>query len=85
LPPLFVFSVIILSLLSFLFPLAGLVLGSDLFVYFLILFLVGLQVGIRDQKPYILIGLPLAISVMHISWGSGFLWSILKSSNNNNG
>lgn len=85
LPPLFVFSVIILALLSIAFPLAGLVLGGELFVYLLILFLVGLQVGIRDQKSYLLMGLPLAISVMHISWGSGFLWSILKSSNNKNG
>lgn len=84
LPPLFVLSVIILSLLSFLIPMAGLVLGSELFVYLLILFLVGLQIGIRDQKSYLLIGLPLAISVMHISWGSGFLWSILTARSTKN-
>jgi len=85
LPPTFVFSAIILSLLSFPFPFVSLILICELFIYIFILFLVGLQVGIRNREPYHVIGIPLAISVMHISWGSGFLWSILKSSMSKNG
>jgi len=85
LPPLFVLSVIILAFTSFFVSLAGLVLTGELIVYLLTLILVGLQVGIYERKPYLLPGLTLAISVMHISWGSGFLWSILTSRFDKNG
>jgi hypothetical protein len=41
--------------------------------------------ALRKQSPYLAVGLPLAISVMHISWGSGFLWSMLPLRKNKNG
>jgi hypothetical protein len=85
LPPLFVFSVIVLALMSFFVPLAGVVLMGELFIYFSILLAIGIHLGLRDRKPYLLFGLPMAISVMHISWGSGFLWSILITRINKNG
>jgi hypothetical protein len=37
-------------------------------------------VALRQRKAYLVAGLPLAIAAMHLSWGSGFLWSILFSS-----
>jgi glycosyltransferase involved in cell wall biosynthesis len=85
LPPLFVFSVIVLALMSFFVPLAGVVLMGELFIYFSILLAIGIHLGLRDRKAYLLFGLPMAISVMHISWGSGFLWSILITRDNKNG
>jgi hypothetical protein len=42
--------------------------------------LAGVQAAVRLRKAYLIMGVPLAIAVMHLSWGSGFLWSILFSS-----
>jgi glycosyltransferase involved in cell wall biosynthesis len=85
LPPLFVLSVIVLALISFFVPLAGRLLAGEIFVYFFILFLAGAWSALRRRSPYLAVGLPLAISVMHISWGSGFLWSMLPLRKNKNG
>ncbi|HEX9839525.1 MAG TPA: exopolysaccharide biosynthesis polyprenyl glycosylphosphotransferase [Anaerolineales bacterium] len=78
-PPAFVLSLLGLSLLSFFQPLVGWVLIAELLFYFAALFVAGLQVAWRQRKPSVALGLPLAISAMHIAWGSGFLWSILSS------
>ncbi|HEY3474918.1 MAG TPA: glycosyltransferase family 2 protein [Anaerolineales bacterium] len=80
LPPLFVFSLLILILLSIFTPFAGIVLGAELLLYFFILILAGIHAAVRERKAYLILGLPLAIAVMHISWGSGLLWSMLTSS-----
>ncbi len=80
LPPLFVLSLVGLVLLSVFIPFARILLAAELFLYFSIMILAGLHAAIRHQKAYLILGLPLAIFAMHISWGSGFLWSILTSS-----
>lgn len=85
LPPLFVLSLLGLALLSLVFPLARLALAGEIILYFFIMLLAGLYTAIRQRKPYLVIGLPLAIPAMHITWGSGFLWSILQSSSKKNG
>ncbi|MGZ9224127.1 MAG: exopolysaccharide biosynthesis polyprenyl glycosylphosphotransferase [Anaerolineales bacterium] len=77
LPPLFVASLLGLSILSFFLPLAVWVLAGELILYSVVLILAGFQAALRQRKAYLLLGLPLAISVMHIAWGSGFLWSML--------
>ena len=77
LPPLFVASLLGLSLISFFQPLAGWVLAGELLCYFIVLIVAGLQAAVRQRKPYLLLSLPMAISVMHFAWGSGFLWSML--------
>jgi len=71
LPPLFVLSIIGLFFLGFFSPLFSFLLILELLLYFTILFLAALK-----KK---LLGLPFAIAVMHISWGSGLLWSALGS------
>ena len=71
LPPVFVLSLVFWVLMGFFFPLAFVVLGLEFLAYLAILFAAGLKIG----KP----ALPLAIGVMHISWGSGLLWSALIS------
>ena len=85
LPPLFVLSLITLAVVSLFIPFTGFILAGELMAYILVLFAVGMQVSIRKKYLYFAIGLPLAISVMHVLWGSGFLWSILRPSMGKNG
>lgn len=82
LPPLFVLSLIGLSLVSIFFPPALWLLAAELVLYFLVLFLAGFHAALKHRTPFLVPGLPLAISAMHIAWGSGFLWSLLTSSKN---
>jgi succinoglycan biosynthesis protein ExoA len=80
LPPLFIISLIGLAVLSIFIPLARVLLAGELFLYFSIMILAGCYAAIRRKNAYLIPGLPLAIAAMHLSWGSGFLWSILSSS-----
>jgi glycosyltransferase involved in cell wall biosynthesis len=79
LPPLFVLSLAVLAFLSIFFPFARLFLAGELLIYFSIMILAGLHSAMQHRNPYLILGLPLAIAAMHLSWGSGFLWSILSS------
>ncbi|MBI1855903.1 MAG: glycosyltransferase family 2 protein [Chloroflexi bacterium] len=83
LPPLFVASLIGLFILSFLFDQVKLVLIFEIVIYFAALTLAGLHQALRQHKPLFIPGLPLAIMVMHLSWGSGFLWSIVSKTSKN--
>ncbi len=82
LPPLFVLSLISLSLVSIFLPIAGLVLAGELIVYFSVMMFTGLYTAFRQRKSYLMLGLVLAIPVMHVAWGGGFLWSILTTLSN---
>lgn len=77
LPPLFVLSLLGGALLALAWPVFGWVLAFELLAYFGILGLAGLRSTIQHRGAFLLFGLPLAIAVMHIGWGSGFLWSVL--------
>jgi succinoglycan biosynthesis protein ExoA len=79
LPPLFVLSLLGLVLLSPWWELARLGLAVEAALYSLVLFLAGVQAAVRQKKPTLAIGLPLGIATMHISWGSGFIWSLMSS------
>jgi glycosyltransferase involved in cell wall biosynthesis len=85
LPPLFVLSLAVLFFVSMFVPAAGVVLSGELFVYFLVMIFAGFEMAIRLGNLYPVIGLPLVIPVMHITWGAGFLWSILGMGNKKNG
>ena len=82
LPPLFVLSLIILVIFSLFFSIGWWLLAGELFLYFSVLLVASLYAGTKQHKLYLLPGLPLAIAIMHISWGSGFLWSMLTSGRN---
>jgi succinoglycan biosynthesis protein ExoA len=79
LPPLFVFSLIALAVLSILVPFAGVLLAAELLLYFSIMILAGFHATLKHRNTHLIFGLPLGIFVMHIAWGSGFLWSMLVS------
>ena len=85
LPPLFVLSLLALIIISAIIPAFGFVLLGELFMYLFILLAAGIRVAINSGAPSLILGLPLAIPVMHITWGSGFLWSILNTSTKKNG
>ncbi len=77
LPPLFVLAVLISFGSSWFWPVFGWFLAFLLAVYFGVLLAAGAQKAFREKKAFLVFGLPLAIPVMHFSWGLGFLWSIL--------
>jgi len=79
LPPLFVLSLFVLLVLSLFVGLARTALAAQLTVYFLALGAAGLKLALEKKNFALLPGLPLAISTMHMAWGSGFLWSGLSS------
>jgi glycosyltransferase involved in cell wall biosynthesis len=78
LPPLFVSSILVLVLLSIVWPQARLILGLEVVSYALALFLVGLQAALTQKSLTHLIGVPIAIATMHFFWGCAFLWSLIK-------
>jgi len=78
LPPLFVFSLIGLGIPGVFLPLFRVLLAADIIIYIFILIAVGVQAAIIQRKFFLVFGLPLAISCMHISWGAGFLWSMIR-------
>jgi succinoglycan biosynthesis protein ExoA len=82
LPPLFVLSLFGLLLLSIFFAPASWLLILEVLLYLFVLLLAGLYAAIKHYKLFLLPGLTLAIAAMHISWGSGFLWSMLTSGKN---
>jgi GT2 family glycosyltransferase len=85
LPPLFVLSLLGFGLLSIFYPFARILLATELLLYFSIMILTGFYTAVQQRNAYLIPGLPLAIAAMHLSWGSGFLWSILTSSFQNYG
>jgi glycosyltransferase involved in cell wall biosynthesis len=82
LPPLFVVSLLLLSAFSIVFSFARFLLAAEFLLYFSIMIFAGFYAAIRQREAYLIFGLPLSIFAMHISWGSGFLWSMLTSSKN---
>ncbi|MDD5371293.1 MAG: glycosyltransferase family 2 protein [Anaerolineaceae bacterium] len=79
LPPLFVGSLVVVTLVApFLSP-ARWLLAAELLVYLSVLFLAGAQMAIEKQDAGLGLGVPLGIATMHLSWGSGFLWSLVSN------
>ncbi len=78
LPPLFVLSLLGGAVFAILFPLFRLLLAIEVLLYVIILFITACQTAIRQKKMSLIFGLPAAIAIMHIAWGAGFLWSMIK-------
>jgi succinoglycan biosynthesis protein ExoA len=80
LPPLFILSFLLVGLIGIFFPLFSWLLLLEIGLYLLALFICGAQMALRKRDLGLLIGLPLAIIVMHFSWGSAFLWNFVMKS-----
>jgi succinoglycan biosynthesis protein ExoA len=76
LPPLFVASLVVLALLVPWLPAARAVLAIEVLVYVLVIAAAAVLVAFRKRDPGLLLGLPAAIAVMHLSWGAALLWSL---------
>lgn len=83
LPPLFVLSLIGLGILGLFLPLFRVLLAVEIILYAFALTATGVQAAFKRKKFFLVFGLPLAFSFMHISWGAGFLWSMIKGVFNN--
>ena len=77
LPPIFVSNLIGLSLLTVLNNWFGLLLMLEMILYGFITILAGIQVSRKKRDFLISFSVPLAIGVMHLTWGAGVLWSLL--------
>jgi glycosyltransferase involved in cell wall biosynthesis len=75
---LFVLSLIILGVFSIRFDIARVLLSLELISYFSLLFGSAIHATIKEKYVPLLAGFPIAVSIMHFSWGCGFLWSILE-------
>lgn len=78
LPPVFVAGILLLGLAGIWLPVAHWLLLFGLGVYLITLLLAGLQQAWKRRDVALLPGLPLAISTMHFSWGSAFLWALIR-------
>jgi succinoglycan biosynthesis protein ExoA len=79
LPPVFLLSLVVLVLLSIFWPLARIGLGLEVGLYTLVLLLAGSQQALKRKDLGLIVGIPLAITAMHLSWGWGFVVSVVKS------
>ncbi len=79
LPPAFVLSLLGWLALAFFWPPARLLLAAEVGLYFLVLLLAGIRLAARRKDWSLAVGVPLAICVMHLSWGGGFLASVVQS------
>ncbi len=85
LPPLFVLTLLFLTILAPFLQLALWTLVGLLGFYAAILALVGVYLAIQKKAPALSFGVPLAIACMHFSWGAGFLWGMIRPQKRNKG
>jgi succinoglycan biosynthesis protein ExoA len=78
LPPVFVSALVILLNLAPWFEIARWLLLFQMGAYCLVLLAAGIHGSIIKKDPWLVIGLPLAISTMHLSWGASLLWGIIS-------
>jgi succinoglycan biosynthesis protein ExoA len=78
LPPVFVLSLAFLILGSVIFHATIYLLGLEASLYAVFLVIAGVQAYRKYGEIKFLIGVPMAISAMHVAWGSSFLWSMLR-------
>lgn len=79
LPPLFVASLVGLAVLALFWAPAGWILLLEALIYIVLLTASALPPALAKKDPALMAGLPLAVAVMHLSWGSGFLWSAVRN------
>jgi succinoglycan biosynthesis protein ExoA len=78
LPPLFVITVIVLILLSFFSKIFLWLLMGIIFLYLIIIVGSSIVTALKKNDVSMVIGMPLSTICMQVSWGSGFLYSMIK-------
>jgi glycosyltransferase involved in cell wall biosynthesis len=77
LPPLFVFSLGGLALISLAWYLARWLLVIIVLLYIVVILITGIQMSFRNRDFSLSIGVPLAIATIHLSYGSALLWGLV--------
>lgn len=78
LPPIFVLSLVLWLLLGLFFHPFFTVLLIELGIYLAALIGVGIQLAIQKKDAALVLGAPLAIATMHLTWGAGLLVGCLS-------
>jgi hypothetical protein len=76
-PPLFVISLLVLPKGGLVWPWLHWVLLAEVVSYALLLFTAAFFKALEVKKIELLVGIPIAMATMHLSWGVAFLWSLL--------
>ena len=79
LPPVFVISFPLLAIMGIWFWWARWLLILEIAVYSIALLIVGIQLAVKQRDFALILGVPLAIATMHFSWGTGFIWSMIRN------
>ncbi len=79
LPPAFVISLILGSIIAMFIPFFRWLMFLEISVYLVFLLTSTIKVVLREKKPGLIVGIPLSIMTMHVSWGLGFIYSFLKT------
>lgn len=82
-PPIFVAGIILLIAMSYFFTIASLILLFITTVYLTALIVGALPFIKKKEDFFCIVGVPLSIVVMHFSWGSGFLYSLILGKGSN--
>lgn len=77
LPPLFVCSLLFFFILSWFISMARWCFMAEIGIYSFILLLAGTQKAFSMKDWRLIFGILFAIAVMHFSWGTSFVWSLL--------
>lgn len=76
-PPLLVLSLMALAVAGFAWPLFHLGLIFEVVSYIALLLGAALFKALEEKQPQLLVGIPLAMATMHLSWGVAFLASLV--------
>ncbi|MBL7163575.1 MAG: glycosyltransferase family 2 protein [Anaerolineales bacterium] len=74
----FVLTWLGLGLLSIWFVFARWLLLAEAIIYISALSMAGIQSAFKERDFSLVFGVPMAIAVMHFSWGTAFLWSLVE-------
>jgi GT2 family glycosyltransferase len=77
-PPTFVLFLVALGILSIAIEWARCLLALEIAAYFMVVLFAALVEFIQRKDVSLMLSFPLALTTMHFSWGSGFLWNFLR-------
>lgn len=76
-PPMFVAGLLVGLLASLWLPFLLIPLAAVLCIYLVVLVAAGVQSAVRQRESGLAVGMPLAIFLMHFTWGAAFWWSLI--------
>jgi succinoglycan biosynthesis protein ExoA len=75
-PVVFVLGILVFGVLAIWFSWSRISLGAYLGIYLVVTIIAGTIEAIRNKDLSLVLGFPLALWTMHLSWGTAFLWAV---------